>query len=293
MRLSNALGPLIVVVILLVGSFSGGQGRAYAELESGASVPDDFMSLSGLDHHIQQLPRSYMALIDVILTGIEKQGKVVSRPIKLVVRQSFLAALEPHVLQQEVRRRLDNALSSGLVAQAGDWLRSDLGRKITALEKEASSPEASVQQAAFLLQLKMEAPSAERMRLVRRLAEVNGSGDHAVEVWETITVTLVQVMAAAGGDNPPGGTEAIRQKLSTLRPNMKALFQQAALLEMLFAYRALRDAELNEYAAFLESETGRQTFTIVNSALKEAATSAIKNMEPTLVNSLRKDYRKA
>lgn len=284
----------IVVITLLVASISWGPARVLAESARPDSLSADLMSLSGLDHHIQQIPRLYTALVDQLLTGIEKkEGKVVPRPIKHAIRQSFLAALEPQGLQQDVRRRLDNVLSAGVAAKAGEWLRSDLGRKITALEKDANSPESAIQQATFLLQLQMEAPSAERMRLVRRLADVNGSSDHAVDVWETITVALVQVMAAAGGVPPPGSPEAIRQKVSTLRPNMKALYQQAVLLQMLFAYRDLPDAELHEYAAFLESDTGRHTVTVVNRALREATVSAITQMEPTLVESLTRDHRKA
>jgi hypothetical protein len=263
------------------------------ETASSESIADDFMTLSGLDHQLQQMPRWYAALVDQVFAGIELRGQRVPGKTKRMVRQTFLDALDADVLEEEVRHRLDQELPEQVAKPTVDWLRTDLGRRITALEKEASSPESALQQAAFAMQLQIEPPLPERMQLTRRLEEATGSSDHAVEGWEIVAVALGIAMTAGTANGRPDGKDILRERLVKLRPDMKTLLLQASLRHMLFTYRTLTDEELGRYVKFLESETGRTLTRIVNGVVINVASGAIERMETTLTDSLARNRQKA
>jgi hypothetical protein len=196
-------------------------------------------------------------------------------------------------MQEEVRHRLGQELPEQVAKPTVDWLRTDLGRRITALENEASSPETSLQQAAFGMQLQLEPPSPERMQLTRRLEEATGSSDHAVEGWEIVAVALGVAMTAGTPNGRFEGKDILRERLAKLRPDMKTLLLQASLRHMLFTYRTLTDQELGRYVEFLESETGRTLTRIVNGVVINVASGAVERMETTLNDSLTRNRQKA
>src|SRR5262249_28078027 len=206
---------------------------------------------------------------------------------------TFLDAMDAEDLQEEIRRRLGRELPEQIGKPTVDWLRTGLGRRITALENEASSPESALQQAAFAMQLQIEPPSPDRMQLTRRLEEATGSSDHAVAGWETVAVALGIAMTAGTANGRLDGKDILRERLAKLRPDMKLLLLQASLRHMLFTYRTLTDEELRQYVEFLESETGRTLTRIVNGVVINVASGAIERMEATLSDSLSKNRQKA
>jgi hypothetical protein len=292
-RFSSRDGVLLILSLIVTFMLLPPSSKLLAETTDSESVAGDFMALSGLDHQIQQMPRWYATLVDQIFVGLEQGGQRVPGKTKRMVRQSFLDALDAESLQGEIRHRLDKDLPEQVANPTLDWLRSDLGRRITDLENRAKSPEAALQQAAFTLQLQIEPPSAERMQLVRRLEDATGGSDHAVDGWETVAVTLGAVMTAGMADGPQRAKDIVREKLAKLRPDVKTLFRQASLRHMLFMYRTLTDEELSRYAEFLESETGKELTRIVNEVLTHVTTGAIERMEALLTDSLARDHQKA
>jgi hypothetical protein len=294
MRRFNTLGRVALILSLAVLFLSLGLSSVVsAETANNESMAADFMALSGLDHQIHQMPRWYASLVDQVFAGLELGGHRIPGKTKRMVRQTFLDALDADVLQEEVRHRLGRELPEDVAKSTVDWLRTDLGRRITALENEASSPESSLQQAAFAMQLQIEPPSPERMQLTRRLEEATGSSDQAVEGWEIVAVALGIAMAASTPNARLDGKDILRERLVKLRPDMKTLLLQASLRHMLFTYRTLTDHELGRYVEFLESETGRKLTRIVNGVVIHVASGAIERMEATLTDSVARNRQKA
>lgn len=294
MRQVNTLGRVALILSLAVTVlWLGPCSVLLAETANNESMAADFMALSGLDNQIHQMPRWYAALVDQVFAGIEQGGHRIPGKTKRMVRQTFLDAMDADVLQEEVRHRLGRELPEDVAKPTVAWLRTDLGRRITALENEASSPETSLQQAAFAMQLQLEPPSPERMQLTRRLEEATGSSDHAVEGWEIVAVALGVAMTAGTPNGRFEGKDILRERLAKLRPDMKTLLLQASLRHMLFTYRTLTDQELGRYVEFLESETGRTLTRIVNGVVINVASGAVERMEATMTDSLARNRQKA
>jgi hypothetical protein len=253
----------------------------------------ELMELSGLTEQIPHLPQAYMTFVDQLFVGLERQRHPVPKRLQLQIRQSFITALKPERLDQDIRRRLVGSLSQDTTIATLAWLRSDLGKKITVLEVSTGSSERSLELATFVLQLQLEGPSPERLQLVRRVEEVVQGSELATESLETVALAVSAAVEAALAKDHQQGEEKIKTQLDSVRSNLNGMFQQARLLQVLFTYRTLTDEELNRYVEFLEAPTGREMTKVVNGALQGAAISAIQNMQPSQLKSVKPEGEKA
>jgi hypothetical protein len=247
----------------------------------------DLMELSGLTQQIQRLPQAYMTFVDQLFLGLERQRQPVPRSLQRHIRQSFTHALTPERLEQDIRSRLVRGLPQDVTLATLTWLQSDLGKKITVVELDVGSAEKPIELATFVLQLQLEPPSPERLQLVRRVEEVIQGSELATEAWETVVLAIAPAIEAEFAKKQQEGGEKFQEQLASVRSNLKSLFQQGRLLEVLFTYRTLTDEELNRYVEFLEGPPGRDVTKVVNGALQGAAISAIKNMQPSLLKSVK------
>lgn len=278
---SRSLPLQVALTLVLLTALSVSAAPAADEARIG-----DLMELSGLTQQIQRLPQAYMTFVDQLFAGLERQRHPVSKSLQRHIRQSFLHALTPERLEPDIRARLVGELPQDTTLATLTWLRSDLGKKITAVELNAGSAEKSLELATFVLQLQLERPSPERLQLVRRLEEVVQGSELATEAWETVVVALAPALEAEFAKKPQQGGETFQEQVASVRSNLKSMFQQGRLLEVLFTYRTVTDEELRRYVEFLEGPTGREVTKVVNGALQGAAINAIKNLQPSLLKSV-------
>jgi hypothetical protein len=258
---------------------------------SAASVTDEamvgeLMELSGLTQQIPRLPHEYTTLVDQVLMGLERQRYPVSNSLRRQIRQSFVDALTPERLEPEIRSRLVHELSSDTTLATVNWLRSDLGKKVTAVELDASSAEKSIQFATFLLQLQLERPDPERLQLVRRVEEVIKGSELATEAWEAVVAGVARALEAEYQTKDLQTKDNLEAYLASVRGSMKGMFQQGRVFQGLFTYRTLTDQELKQYVEFLEAPVGRDVTHVMNAAVQGAAIDAIQHIQPSRPKTL-------
>jgi len=254
---------------------------------------DELMELSGLTQQIPRLPQAYMTVLDQVFVGMDRQRHLVPNSLQQHIRRSFVHALTPERLEPEIRSRLVQGLPQDTTLATLTWLHSELGEKITAAELNAGSTERSIELSTFVLQLQLERPSPERLQLVRRVEDVTQGSELATEAWETIVVAVTRVVEAELARKDPQRREKLQEHLASVRASVKGMFQQGRLIEVLFTYRTLTDEELKRYVDFLETPTGRDVTKVINGAVQGAAITAIQNMAPSLLKSVKPESDKA
>ena len=274
---SSRLLALIVVLVLGIPNL--------AVSASEEQSVEELIGLSGLKQQIPHLPNEYMTLVDQVLLGLERH-RPMPKNLRRQIRQSFVDALAPEELESKIRSRLLDALSQDTTNATVSWLRSDLGKKITATEINVSSPERSVQLATFLLQLQLERPAPERLQLVRRIEAITQGSEMATEAWEAIVGAIVRALEGEFRGKNPQGKKKLDEFMASIRGSMKGLFQQGRIFEALFTYQTLTDEELKQYAEFLETPAGRDVTKIINGVVQGAAIDAIQNIQPSLFKQL-------
>lgn len=283
--LSASLLSLLVISLVLLFGFP-----ALALSPSEDQIVAELIDLSGLKEQIPHLPNEYMSIVDQLLVGLERKRHPVPKNMRRQIRQTFVDALAPEYLESEIRSRLLGGLSQDSTVAAVNWLRSDVGKKVTAAELSLRSAETSVQLATFLLQLQLERPAPERLQLARRIEEINQGSELATEAWEAIATSVARALDCGCGTN---NLQNLEESLASMRGSMKGMFHQGRMFEILFIYRTLTDEELKQYAEFLETPAGKDVTQVMNRAVQGAAVDAIRNIQPSPGKNLQSPTDKA
>ena len=246
---------------------------------SDEQLVDELIDLSGLKQQIPRLPNEYMTLVDQVLTGLDRRNPMPNN-LRRELRQSFVDALSPERFEPQIRSRLLHTLSQDTSIATVNWLRSDLGKKITAAEVNVGSPDRSVQLATFMLRLQLERPTPERLHLVRRIQEITQGSEMATNAWEAIIGAIARALEGGLRGNKFQSKEKLEQFMASIRGSIKGMFEQGQIFEALFTYQTVTDEELKQYAEFLETPAGSEVTKSINSAVQGVAIDAIQNIRP-------------
>lgn len=246
---------------------------------SDEQLVDELIDLSGLKQQIPRVPSEYMTLVDQVLVGLDRRNPM-PKNMRRELRQSFVDALSSERFEPQIRSRLLDTLSQDTSIATVNWLRSDLGKKITAAEVSVGSAERSVQLATFMLRLQLERPTPERLQLVRRIQEITQGSEMATNAWEAIIGAIARALEGGLRGDKLQTKEKLEQFMASIRGSIKGMFEQGQIFETLFTYQTLTDEELKQYAEFLETPAGREVTKSINSAIQGVAIDAIQNVRP-------------
>lgn len=242
-------------------------------------IVEELIDLSGLKQQIPRLPNQYITLFDQVLMGVERHHPMPMN-VRRELRQSFVDAVSSERFEPQIRSRLLDTLSQDTSIATVNWLRSDLGKKITAAEVSVGSAERSVQLATFMLRLQLERPTPERLQLVRRIQEITQGSEMATNAWEAIIGAIARALEGGLRGDKFQTKEKLEQFMASIRGSIKGMFEQGQIFETLFTYQTVTDEELKQYAEFLETPAGREVTKSINSAIQGVAIDAIQNVRP-------------
>ncbi len=242
---------------------------AYLALPAHAAAPNkealakELMKLSGLEQQIRQIPQQ-------ILAGFDKDGKKLPPQRYTALRRVLSQAYDAQTLEQHVYRRVHSELNHELATKTLGWLRTDLARKITKLEEQASTPQAIQQMEVFAKKLESSPPSQQRLGLARRIDLATDATELMLDITESSTFGLAMALDATLPPDQRQGEARVRVQMERQRQKLRETYQELSTVNALFTYQSLNDAEVERYVDFLESEVGTQYTTLANTALKDA-----------------------
>lgn len=142
--------------------------------------------------------------------------------------------------------------------KALDWQGSPLGKKITAEELAAASPQSRDDLLRYLENLEMSPPSKTREAAIRKFEKSTGMSKRSA----SIIIELIRGMNESINQTLPPGERKTRadleKELDRMRPMILESMREKFILSSFYTYRNLTDKELDRYTAFYESETGRK-----------------------------------
>jgi hypothetical protein len=235
----------------------------------------DLIKLSGLEQQIKQIPQQ-------VLTGFEKDGKKLPPAQYQALRRMLNQVFSPAAIQAHVQKRLRTELDPVVAKKSLEWLRSDLGRKITKLEESASTPQALKEMQAYGAQLKATPPSQERLTLARQVDFATHATENTVEITEASAFSVAAAMDATLPQDKQQGQDRIRILVDRQRLKWRESSQDLMLVGLLYTYQKLSDQELERYVEFLETDIGRHYHNNASDALKDALYVTIEQVSQKL-----------
>lgn len=176
----------------------------------------------------------------------------------------------------ELRRRHDQRTLDAI----GAWLRSPLGRKITALEIAASlAPEAQRRASG-------PPPAPGRKALIEQLDWLGGVTESHLDTIVAIARATATSIASVLPPDQRKSPAQIERDLQRTRAQLRAQVEQATTQVMLYQYRTLDDAELQRLAAFLSTEPGRRYSAVMSRALTQAISAAATDAARAMIGTV-------
>jgi hypothetical protein len=219
--------------------------------KAGAKPPDidalitEALRLSGLTRNAAAManPAAFQRLYDAITGG--KIGKQQSAEFVRIFEQVYT----PEKLTAAVKARLRTGHSSEEWLALLDQLQSPVARRMALLGQSPSAVRQTLQ--SFQDQLSVAPPERARVDLVARVERDHGGVD--ASSLESVPYILRGVLQ--GWRVSPQQIEIeVRRAISQMPADLRGTIQSQETVLILYAYRSASDADLNEYAAFLESQ---------------------------------------
>jgi hypothetical protein len=221
---------------------------------------EEILDLSGVTRQLGALSATLIAEFKAPASFSPKDRAAIERVTAGHFHSDRLLA----TITREVRRRHDQPTLDAAAA----WLRSPLGRKITAMEIAASLTPAAERRASG------PPPSPGRKALIEQLDWLGGITesqlDTIVAISRATATNIASVLSPDQRKSPP----QIERDLQRTRAQLRAEVEQATTQFMLYQYRTLEDADLQRFAAFLSSEAGRRYSILMSRALTRAIGAA-------------------
>lgn len=253
----------IVVVLRFIAAFLV-SATALAAPATPAAI-DELLHKSGLWEQLAAMgPQLQQGIDDSVASGAMADDQGVA-----AMRRAFGVAYGPERLRPAMAKALAREISAEDTKAALAWLATDLGKRVTRLEEEASKaavPDRAAEIAAAL--------PAERRELYLRMARATHTGEVGATIMINVTYGLARGATLASPGTPMQDPEQLLRSLHGSRAKLVALVEEQSLGTSAVAYGTLSDADLLRYIEFAESPVGRRYHAATSLALDRTLTDA-------------------
>lgn len=267
--LKNLFKPFILITFLVPAVASS------ANISNNSL--DQLMQQSGLNKQIQAIPAG-------ILVGMKQsvqQGAPINDEQLMKIENSVNNAFKPAQISNTISSTLKRALSQNEAEELLTWYSSDLGKKITIAEEQAS--EASAYQD-MLSQAQTLMADEERVTLARQIDTLVKASEMSFDLQK---YTAVAVYTSVSNAMQPGNKvdiEAFEAELAKQEPQMRQQIQQLVTLSLVYNYKDFSTDEIKQYIGFLERPASKKFNNNALSGMKLAINSSVDNMAESLAS---------
>lgn len=260
----------ITILSIILSFFCFQETIASAQNKLKEQLSIELMTKSGLDQQINNRPDYLSADITnnfkrVLLINSIETNKI-TKELSSMVSKSF----RPEIIKSIVIAHIETDLKTEDIKAVLSWLNSPLGKKITRMEEEASTPEAFKEKLALVPLLKKKADYKERIRLIQDLDQymkVTESDLKNSQLKRNVTVEAMK--SAFPTIHLPVGT-LLQEDFKTYSTAMRRSIAYEISMSLLYCYRQLDINELEEYINFIKTDYGIKYHNVINEALQKA-----------------------
>jgi hypothetical protein len=205
--------------------------------------------LSGLEMQAKSVEPQF-------LEGLERGSSSLSDETVSVMRDVVRKQFADGAVENRARSIIVDRWNQEYGNRSLVWLHSDTGRRITAYEEYASTQAAMAGFKVFSDELEFNPPTEQRAALVRRLNDVYGGTDFAVDFTLALRLAVGVGLNAVSAAHEQLDLALLRKEVEGDREQLFAQIDQFLSIYNLYTYAELSDEEISGYIEFLESEAG-------------------------------------
>ena len=240
---------------------------------------DQLMALTGLNQSISELPEMILSAVQRAKHNItwisDEQFKV--------VQASIMSAFQPSDILGTIHRVVKNDFSESEAKNLLDWYRSDLGTKITAAEKKAST--SSGYQEMFHAAPSLLADK-KRVRLAKRIDELVHATEMGQQLEQITQVAIFAAFSSVKDPDRPLNADLFRTVMSGMKQPGRSQIEQFVILSYVYSYKEIHLEGIEKYIALLERRAARRFNDSIPRAMNYALNQSIEKMAVALVGAL-------
>jgi hypothetical protein len=203
--------------------------------------------------------------------------------LERVIKEQF----QPAPFYTAIGDQLRKGYSPERLPELAKWIHSPVAQKLADLLRQAYAPDSRPELVDFAASLSKTPPPESRLLLIHRIYDSSRTTDMQVEA----TIALVHTTALAIGPALPKekryGANELDRALGGVKSRYRAIMMNARLVQYLFAYRSASDAELEQYADFLESSSGRWLISTIDKGFFEATGAISKQLRAEIPRNVK------
>lgn len=224
------------------------------------SSVDRLMVLSGLDKELRfDAEQAAQEFCNAFVGQFEAQsGLTLSDDFQRMVAGRF-AQMD---LYSAVKQEIADGLSARQIKSLLRWYETDLGRRVTALETEANSPDSMERILAQVNSLLSDPANRARGERVDELLSVTDSMLQSIEQMQLAMVAGI----LGASDLPESAREQALTQIREAVAGSRSDMQQLAWAVTSYTYRDLSDADFDRYLQFLGQRPARAFYELVLAA---------------------------
>jgi uncharacterized protein YbaP (TraB family) len=224
---------------------------------------------SGMEEQIRNLPLAIQIGFDQVR---DQDDRIQQLPedfyvnIKELLAESFAA----DNLNTMVLRHMEAQISQAEMQRVLNWLNSPLGKRGTQLFKTSLTPKSPAKLQEFINTMQQSPPSSTRLKLIQELATATKTTEITLEIainTQLVVTTVITATLPAVQQRP---FSEILDEVEKNRPLLEPRVDQQIQPLLLYMYRSLSDAELEQYITFAKSSAGAQYYRAMLNGIKLA-----------------------
>ncbi len=241
-------------------------------------VNQELLDKSGITQEIRGLPKTMQAGIDEAF----QKGSQIDERFLTAMRDAIPVAYKPEEILKFLDKGLEDLLTSAEKQELIAHYDSDLGKRLTALEKAAVHANAEIR--AFAAKSK---PDAERDALYRRIDEAAGLTATGVAIAMNMSIALQAGILSAAEGPEKVDIQALKMAEESQRAPLTAATRKEVLATLAYAYRDLSRKDLIAYVAVLETPAARKYSRGLGRLLSEALAAQALDLGQLIYTNLR------
>jgi hypothetical protein len=205
---------------------------------------------------------------------IEERQELLSAEQSEALDAAVISAFDAERLLEAIVARLVDGFDPASARSIESWYGSDLGRRISGLEREAGSPESADAVAEYTARLSVSAPTSIRLRMVRRFDAATGYSRDLFEIHFAVGRSIAEAFAPHFPEDQRVTQEELDARFEQLAPVLASRLRSQIEVSVLFSQRSLSIVEVARYVEFVESPAATWLFSNVGAALVQAVSEA-------------------
>ncbi len=247
---------------------------------------DKLMALSGLNRQVAQFP-------GMVWAGVE-QARQQRSPIPdeefREMRGPIEGAFKPSEILSTISTEIKSNISESEARDLLDWYESDVGRRITKAEENASTPAAYQE---MLREAQSLLADEERVKFAKRIDRLVNATDTTMQLQEKTGTAAFTAISEAMNPDRQVDIEAFKAQMAAQEQQTRANIEQLVIVSFVYSYKGIDTGSIEKYIKFLERRSTRKFNDSAIRGMEHAFTQSIDKMAKSLAIVLKKYTEKS